>query len=77
MKKKITNEDIGEIICKIAEKVRAEIDFDFRVAKSQMCLAENDLVDSLNDEQKKLYMIFKEKRDIFYEIAKEIYTKKF
>ena len=77
MKKKITDDNIGKIIGKIAERVREEMDFDFRVAQSQMCQAENDLVESLNEDQKQLYKIFKEKREIFYEIAKEIYEKKF
>ena len=55
MKKKFTNEEIGQIIGKIAEKIREEMDYDFRVAESQMQLAEKELAESLNDEQLKLY----------------------
>ena len=75
MKKKFTNEEIGQIIGKIAEKIREEMDYDFRVAKSQMQLAEKELAESLNDEQLKLYNDYCEKRKTFYEIASEIYQK--
>ena len=36
MKKKFTNEEIGQIMGKIADKVRRDMDYDFRVA--QNCL---------------------------------------
>jgi hypothetical protein len=77
MKKKFTDEEIGQIIGKVAEKSREEMDFDFRVAESQMQLAENELAESLNEEQLKLYKSFCEKRKVFYEIASEIFERKF
>lgn len=77
MKKKVTNDDVGEVIGKLAEHLRHELDYDFRVAQSQMWIAENDLVDSLNEEQKALYQDFAEKRNTFYKIANEIYQRKF
>ena len=77
MKKKITNDEIGEIIGKMAEEVRGEMDYDFRVAQSQMWLAEKELADTFNQNQQALYQEFCKKRDLFYQIASEIYKKKF
>ncbi len=78
MRKKVTNDDIGQAIGKIAEKIRDNMDYQFRVAQSQMWIAENDLIDSLEtDEQKKLYLDFAEKKNEFFRIAKEIYERKF
>ena len=77
MKKKVTNEEVGEIIGKIAEKIRSDLDYEFRVAQSQMCIAENDLIDSLDDKQKELYDDYRKKRDVVYQIAGELYERKF
>ena len=76
MKKKITNEEVASILGKIAEDIRDDLDYDFRVAQSQMWIAENDLVDSLNEQQKKLYYDFSEKRNTFFKIASELYQRK-
>ncbi len=77
MKKKFTNEEIGQIMGKIADKVRRDMDYDFRVAQSQMWIAEKDLVNTLDEKQKDLYDDFCKKRDDFYSIAGEIYQRKF
>ncbi len=77
MKKKITDEEIGQVIGKIAEKIRNDMDYEFRVAQSQMWIAENDLVDALNESQYELYRDYAEKRNTFFKIAKELYQKKF
>ena len=77
MKKKFTNEEVGQMIGKMAEKIRDEMDYEFRVAQSQMSIAENDLVNALTEEQYKLYKDYSEKRNNFYKIAKELYTRKF
>ena len=77
MKKKVTNEEVGEVIGKIAEKVRDDMDYQFRVAHSQMWIAENDLVDSLQESQYDLYRDYSEKRNAFFKIAKELYERKF
>ena len=69
MKKKATNEEISKKIGEMANQVRDEIDYEFRVAYSQMCLAENDLYESLDEEQRKLYEIYREKRETFYDKA--------
>ena len=36
MKKKVTNDDIAKLIGEVAQKIRDEMDYDFRVAQSQM-----------------------------------------
>ena len=77
MKKKVTNEEVGEILGKIAEKVRDDMDYEFRVAQSQMWIAENDLVDALTEEQHEVYRNYNEKRNAFFQIAKELYERKF
>lgn len=77
MKKKVSNDDVSQVINSIAEKIRSDLDYSFRVAQSQMQLAENDLVDTLNENQKKLYEDFTKKREEFYEIADELYKRKF
>ncbi len=65
MKKKFTNEEIGQLIGKMAEKLRDEMDYEFRVAQSQMWIAEKDLVDSLTEEQYELYRDYSEREPIF------------
>ena len=77
MKKKITDDEVGEIMGAIAEKLRNDLDYEFRVAQSQMWIAENDLVDSLDKKQQALYNDYAEKREYFYRVAKEIYQRKF
>ena len=76
MKKKITNEEVGKVLGELADKIRSEMDFDFRVAYGQMGIAENDLVDTFDENQKKLYKDFCEKRETFYNLAKEMYERK-
>ena len=77
MKKKVTNDDVGKILGAMAEKLRSDMDYEFRVAQSQMWIAENDLLDSLNKGQYELYKDYSEKREYFYRVAKELYVRKF
>ena len=77
MKKKITNEEVGKIFQKMAEDLRDDMDYELRVAESQMWIAENDLVDSLTEDQHQLYRDYSEKRNHFFKIAKEMYKRKF
>ena len=77
MKKKFTNEEVGEAIGKMAEKIRDDMDYEFRVAQSQMWIAENDLVDALTEDQHELSRDYNEKREYFYKIAQELYQRKF
>ncbi len=77
MKKKITNEEVGQVIGEIAKQIRDKLDYEYRVAESQMWIAENDLVDSLKESQHDLYRAYCEKRNAFFKIAKEVYQRKF
>lgn len=78
MKKKFTNDEIGQAVGKIAETIRDDMDYEFRVAQIQMWIAENDLSDCLQtDEQKKLFLDYCKKKNRFFEIAKELYQRKF
>ena len=77
MKKKITNEEIGQYLGKLAEQIRDEMDLDLRIAYGQMMLAENDLASTFNDEQRSLYADLCQKRDAFYKIAGELYQRKY
>ena len=75
--KRITNDEVAMALGKMADRIRRDMDYDFRVARSQMWIAEKDLIDSLNDEQRTLYDDYRCKRDEFYRIAGEIYQRKF
>ena len=77
MKKKVTNEEVGEAIGKIAEKIRSDMDYEFRVAQSQMWIAENDLIDALEEKQHEAYNNYRDKRETFFKIAGELYQRKF
>ena len=75
MKNKITNDQVEEIIGKMAEEIRSDMDYDFRVAQSQMWIAENDLVESLDINQKKLYDEFSKNEMNFTPLQKK-FTKR-
>ena len=77
MRKKVTNEEVGQIIEKVADKIRSDMDYEFRVAQSQMWIAENDLIDALEEKQHEAYRNYAEKREAFFKIAKELYERKF
>ena len=77
MRKKITNKQIGEVIGKMAEQLREELEYEFIERKQQMGLAENEVYLTLDKEQRKLFDKFLQKREEFYDIAKEIYKRKF
>ena len=76
MKKKVTNDNVGEILGQVADQIRSDMDFEFRVAQSQMWRAENDLIDTFTQEQKALYEEYRKKREAFYDIASEMYQRK-
>lgn len=76
MKKKFTNEEVGQVIGTMADKIRSDMDYEFRVAQSQMWIAENDLVDALDESQHELYRNYSEKREHFFKIAKQLYQRK-
>lgn len=77
MKKKIDDEQMGQIIGGLADELRRQMKYDFDIAYRDMCFAENVLVNSLDQNQRELYKDFYLKRDAFYNIASEIYQKKY
>ncbi len=77
MRKKVTNDEVGKVIGQTAEKIREEMDYEFRVAQSQMWIAEKDFIDCLNDKQKEQYQEYCKKRNKFFAIASEIYQRKY
>lgn len=76
MRRKPTNEDVKEVLSEVAEQIRSDLDFEFRVAQSRMGIAENDLCRTFNEEQKALYKEFCKERKAFYKIASEIFERK-
>jgi hypothetical protein len=77
MRKKVTNEQVEKLIFEVSDKIRRDMDLEFRVAYSQMGIAENDLVQTFDENQMKLFKDFCEKRKHFYSIASELYERKF
>ena len=76
MERRLTDEEIGKAIGVLAEKVKLEMDFELKVAKSEMMYAENELFLSLNEEQKKLFDIYRKRKEIFFDIAEQMYKRK-
>lgn len=72
MEKKFTNQEIGQIIGKLAEEVRNDIIKDLQVAKTEAIMAENNLINALNDEQKKLFYVYVEKQNEVLSLKKSI-----
>lgn len=72
MEKKFTNQEIGQIIGKLAEEVRNDIIKDLQVAKTEAIMAENNLINALNDEQKKLFYAYVEKQNEVLSLKKSI-----
>lgn len=77
MRKKVTNDEVGKVVEQVAEKIRDEMDYEFRVAQSQMWIAEKDFIECLNEEQKEKYQEYCKKRNEFFAIAGEIYQRKY
>lgn len=77
MKKRVSNEEVAQAINIIAEKIRSDLDYNFRVAQSQLQIAENDLVDSLDEKQKKLYEEFAKKEANFTKSQKRFIKENF
>ena len=76
MERRLTDEEIGKAIGALAEKVKLEMDFELKVAKSEMTYAENELFLSLNEEQKKLFDVYRKRKEIFFDIAEQMYKRK-
>ena len=76
MKKKVSDQDVAQFIQQGVDRLSKEMDYDFRVAESQMVIAENDLVNTFTNEQKVLYDDFCQKRQVFFNLAEQMYQRK-
>ena len=72
MKKKITNEEIGKVIATIANTIRDDLDNELRIATSHLIWAENQLVKTFDENQKRLFNEYLQKQEIVNKIKSEI-----
>ena len=77
MKKKVTNEEVAKFIGEVADQLREEMDQEISVAQSHMWEAEKQLILSLSREQYELYREFAKKRDVYHQLAKKVYQRKY
>ena len=77
MKKRVTKLDVQTILAGVSAQVQEEMNSDLKLLLVKMDMAENELVQSLDEKQRILYDKFFEKRKEFNSLAKEIYKKKF
>ncbi len=71
MKKKITDQQIAQFISMCVDELNSQMDFDFRVKKSRMLRAKNQLVDSFTPLQKELFEEFEIAQQDFYQLNVE------
>ena len=77
MKKKVTNEEVAKFIGEVADQLREEMGHELNVAQSHMWEAEKQLILSLSREQYELYREFAKKRDVYVQLAKKVYQRKY
>ena len=75
MNRRKTNEKLKEFIAETSDKIREEIKEEYNVAEMQMFVAEDELVKSLDKNQKLLYEKFCLKRKEFLQVAENCYTR--
>ena len=71
MKKRITNENVGELIGKIATQIREELDRELSVATSHLIWAEHQLTETFDENQKELFKEYLENQERVNKIKKE------
>ena len=71
MKKKITNEEVGKFIGKIANKIREDLDKELRIANSHLYLIEDQLIKTFDENQKILFKEYLEKQERVLKIKSE------
>lgn len=76
-KKKTEKKDMRDILRQILDDYHKQMNENFVTAQNQMSTAENDLADTFNEKQKELYNTYCVKRKEFYQIAEEIYERRF
>lgn len=72
MKKKITNEEVGNIIGTIANKIRNDLDDELRIATSHLIWAEHQLIITFDEKQKSLFNEYLEKQEKVLKIKSEM-----
>lgn len=72
MKKKITDEEIGNFIGKIAKSIRDDLDSELKIATSHFIWAENQLVKTFDENQKRLFNEYLEEQEKVLKIKSEI-----
>jgi len=77
MTNKIIDKELNALSVQELSENKGEIYKNYKVSEVKMKLAELKLFNSLNDEQKKLYNDFCEKREEFYKHASKKYKKRF
>ena len=75
MRRKIANEEVKKILKNAVEEIHRELDAELKIAQAHMCVAEEELVKSLDENQRALYNEFYKKREIFYLKASEPYKR--
>ena len=74
MKKKPSKKEIRKIIEKIIEEAYQEREEKYNIEKCKMQEAETELVNSLDDGQRVLYDEFHQRREAFYQAAKNFFN---
>ena len=75
MRRKTANEEVKKLLKSAVDEIHQELDGGFRVAQVIMCVAEDELVKSLDENQRILYKDFCKKREIFYKKASMLYKR--
>ena len=67
---------VEDFLTEVTEQIFEDVGKRYIVAEALMNLAEDNLANTFNEEQMKLYKEFNQKRKNFYEVAEEVYDKK-
>ena len=74
MENKLNQKELGILFGELMDKTRAELGVEFRVAESEMVLAEREFRRSLDYPQSILYRKYCEKKNHFLEVASKIFN---
>ena len=75
MRRKVANEEVKKILKNAVDEIHKELDSEFKVAQAIMYVAEDELVKSLDENQRVLYNEFCKKRENFYLKASQLYKR--
>jgi hypothetical protein len=74
MKGKLNEKELGILFGELMDKSRDELGVEFRVAESEMVLAERKFFRSLDYSQSILYQDYRGKKNHFLEVASKIFN---